>query len=368
MAEAVTYAELRFTKPPPWKAKPFTSNTAPSEVFSEVDQDGEIIYANISRTSPEMHRKREVDAIYQTLWKQNSRLILALCCLFLLATTMGLVGKLFHVSQHLEEYREYIHKISYDHENLSSSLALSVSTKESTLIHTEQKLRETEQELNRTQKYLEAKLEDLNHFQQQLTETRERLHQTEETLSKTREDLSDSKKTLSERENTLQETQETLRSTKSTLVTTQMKLRETERSMSDTKNTLRATNNNLSSTQKKLSECESSLSKTSERLTSEQQGWRQTEGPLLDLKEKWSKAQQCVFNTCSESMLEFPYTSERFKYCPSLWILLDGKCYFFSEREDARIQGDTNCKSRGSRLVTIKDSNTELKIKTCQFH
>nr|XP_033814170.1 C-type lectin domain family 4 member M-like [Geotrypetes seraphini] len=363
MAEAVTYAELRFTKPPPWNPKPLTSDAAPSASFSEMDHDGEITYANIniSQTSPEIHRKQEVCAVCQTCWTQNTRLILALSCLFLLATTMGLVGKLFQVSQSLKESTEYIQQISHDHENLSSSLALRISTKEATLSDTEQKLRETEQELDRTKNNLQATFKDLDHIQQQLVETTKKFHVTEETLRKTQENLSETMKTLSERGNTLQETQERLRNTESALTRTEEKLRVSENTLLDTKNRLRTTESHLSSAKKELNLRENSLSRIRGSLRTEQQRCMQMDTSLRDLKEKWSNAQKCLFDMCSQSTFPSSDVSERFKYCPSSWILLDEKCYFFSEEEKARIHSEMYCTSENSQLVSIKDSNTELK-------
>ncbi|XP_075043449.1 uncharacterized protein LOC142102618 [Mixophyes fleayi] len=41
--------------------------------------------------------------------------------------------------------------------------------------------------------------------------------------------------------------------------------------------------------------------------------------------------------------------------CPAHWILIDNKCYFFSENKKSHHDSERNCRESGSRLATVKD-------------
>ncbi|XP_029442501.1 B-cell differentiation antigen CD72 [Rhinatrema bivittatum] len=363
MAEAVTYAELRFARPPARKPKPYTSEPALAAAYCEEDRDGELTYANISisRASLGTRRWPQVAGACLSWLTQHTRIILMVLCLCLLVTTMGLVGKLFQVSQHLKESRDHNQQLSSEHENVSSSLALGLSRKAMALMHTEQKLRASELQLGQTSDELQAARQELNQSQQQLMEMAERLRMTKENLGETQQILSVSKEALTEKGNALRETQETLSRTKNTLAAAQWKQRETEGSLQATQNKLRGTESTLLTTQRKLTENENDLRETRTSLITEKDKRTQTEAALANVKEKWSRADKCVLDTCSQRSSGSQRSSESFDYCPSAWILLNGNCYFFSETESTRIESDSYCTSQDSRLVTIKDNNPELK-------
>ncbi|XP_075043454.1 C-type lectin domain family 7 member A-like [Mixophyes fleayi] len=49
--------------------------------------------------------------------------------------------------------------------------------------------------------------------------------------------------------------------------------------------------------------------------------------------------------------------------CPAHWILIDNKCYFFSEIKKSYHESERNCRDSGSRLATVKEGGILVSIR-----
>ncbi|KAM4707208.1 uncharacterized protein O3C94_004359 [Discoglossus pictus] len=60
------------------------------------------------------------------------------------------------------------------------------------------------------------------------------------------------------------------------------------------------------------------------------------------------------------------YAAEWLNKCPSGWIFINYKCYFFSNEKKIRAQSLQFCESNGAKLATIKRQDTVLQSKCSQ--
>nr|XP_056705080.1 B-cell differentiation antigen CD72-like [Euleptes europaea] len=167
MAEAVTYAALRFAKSPPGQSRPPPGpadgplrSSPPAEA-----SDGELTYENLSPSARDPRRPPRLSlpgALPRRIWSAAPLALLA-AGLFLAATCIGLGVRYWQVSQQLQ-------RASQRHAAESSALAHRIGGQDKNLTWSSQQLSRAKAELADTWLALQQCLQAANSTQRQLEE------------------------------------------------------------------------------------------------------------------------------------------------------------------------------------------------------
>nr|XP_056705081.1 B-cell differentiation antigen CD72 [Euleptes europaea] len=180
MAEAVTYAALRFAKSPPGQSRPPPGpadgplrSSPPAEA-----SDGELTYENLSPSARDPRRPPRLSlpgALPRRIWSAAPLALLA-AGLFLAATCIGLGVRYWQVSQQLQ-------RASQRHAAESSALAHRIGGQDENLTWSSQQLSRAQAELADTQLALQQCLQAGNSTQRQLEEEQKQRKEAESSLT-----------------------------------------------------------------------------------------------------------------------------------------------------------------------------------------
>ncbi|KAJ1212858.1 hypothetical protein NDU88_000502 [Pleurodeles waltl] len=267
--------------------------------------------------------------------------ILMATSLLLLVTTIALGVRYSQNFVQLKETKQHLQRLTQHHETLNDSMYQRIRESDRTLMDTEDRLTETQTQCNQDRESWKQTQQQLQINNGQLTES---LHTTRQALRNTENSLREKEKELTQSQNELNQ----LRSSWDALLD---KCRSTE-------SRFKTCTSDLAVAKSRSTTLDSNLYKVKELL-------RSRETSLIQAEEQLKVERNLISTLCMNKQMRIQHFSVTgtgyFKYCPIGWVLINRKCYFFSEKWDTRDASEKACKSKSTTLAVVISQDSILK-------
>ncbi|XP_078530591.1 uncharacterized protein LOC144817703 isoform X2 [Lissotriton helveticus] len=342
MDGAVTYADVKFVKNPET-----AKNRHRGTGCQAYGGTGEITYAEVKVTqtvggnviSDSSRTSSKASQLWRRVLAAHPTHILMVTCLLLLVTTIALGVRYSQNSLQLKETQQDLQLLGQHHENLNDSMNQRMRESDGALMDTEDRLREIQRQCNQDR-------DSWKQTQQQLQITEKKLRDVEVSLRTTKQALSNTEDSLRKREDELTQSKNALNRERES----SEKCRGTEADLSTCKYA-------LARAQSRTETSDINLNRVKESLKSKETALRQAE-------EQLNAKKKLISTLCMNKQTGIQHFSggrDYINFCPLGWVLIRGKCYFFSEKGNNRDDSEKDCNSKYAKLAVVKSQDGTLK-------